>query len=290
MSRTQVILGLGDIGKRLAFSLVTQVADSKEVIGTTRAGIADSNARLDLKYEALDLDSPITKPNYCQGAGLYYLIPPQASAQNDQRSMRLLAAFSEHAIMPEKIVLLSTTGVYGDCAGEWVDETSLCRPKTDRARRRLDAEQQWMRWCENASVPLVILRVPGIYARSRIPRKHLESGSPVVRPQECGFTNRIHADDLVQVLLAAMSNGQNQHIYNASDGCPGKLSEFLQAAAHEIGVGPLTEISLEEANEQLSQGMLSYLRESRRINNEKMLSQLNVKLRYPNFEQGLKFG
>ena len=297
MSPLAVILGCGDIGKRLALSLVTngfvaQGLDANAVVGTNRSGTfdADVDAEIGIECKKLDLDEPVSGLSYCHESRLFYLIPPQKSAQTDERSAELLSAFEQESILPKKVVLLSTTGVYGDSAGEWVDESSPCLANTDRARRRLDAEQQWMHWGDNVSVPVVVVRVPGIYAHSRIPRRRLESGSPVVRPQECGFTNRIHADDLVQVLCAAMRHGLDQQVYNASDGYPGKVSEFLQAAASEIGVRRLPEISLEQANEQLSEGMMSYLRESRRINNEKMLSQLKVKLRYPNFVQGLKFG
>ena len=286
MATLTVILGCGDIGSRLVLSVVEQGADIKTVVATNRSGDIEAGAMI----KSLDLDFPVSDLSYCHGSNVYFLIPPQTSGQTDQRTKRLLSAFEQQQIIPNKVVLLSTTGVYGDSGGDWVDETSPCLPLTDRARRRLNAEQQWLQWGEKSSALVVVIRVPGIYARSRIPRQRLAAGTPVVRPAECGFTNRIHADDLVQVLSSAMCRGEDQQIYNASDGCPGKVSEFLQAAAHEIGLPRLEEIGMQQACEKLSQGMMSYLLESRRISNKKMLSELNIRLRYPDFADGLKYG
>ena len=139
-------------------------------------------------------------------------------------------------------------------------------------------------------MPLVILRVPGIYANSRIPRERIAKRIPVVNATECGYTNRIHADDLAHVAIAAMLADRQYEIYNATDGTPGKITEYLQAACEILGEDPLPEISMQQAREQLSAGMLSYLGESRRISNEKMLNDLKITLSYPNFKEGLKFG
>jgi len=184
--------------------------------------------------------------------------------------------------------VISTTGVYGDCQGEWVDETSPTEPQTERGQRRLDLEAQWLSWGEMNNVCVVILRVPGIYAYSRLPIERIRRRTPVVRAQECGFTNRIHADDLAAIMLVAMKGAQAGDIFNVTDGTPGKISEYLQAAAQVLGEQPLPEISMAQAQTQLSLGMLSYLSESRKISNRKMLDELNVVLRYPDFREGIK--
>ncbi|MBX2848750.1 MAG: hypothetical protein KTR16_10540, partial [Acidiferrobacterales bacterium] len=208
----------------------------------------------------------------------------------DLRTRSLLSMLNKAKIKPRKLVLISTTGVYGDCDGEWVTENDATNPQTDRGKRRLDSETQWSNWCKAHFVDFVILRVPGIYARSRIPRQRIENQIPVVNACECGFTNRIHADDLATVCIAAMHSGLSAETYNTTDGTPGKITEYIQAAALELNLPIPPTISMQEAQQSLSAGMLSYLGESRKISNKKMLSELPVTLRYPDFREGLKFG
>jgi len=199
-----------------------------------------------------------------------------------------LSALDQANIKPSKIVLISTTGVYGDWAGEWVDETSPTEPQTDRGKRRLDMEQQWSSWASKNKVPLLVYRVPGIYANSRLPRERIAKGIPVVRAEECGYTNRIHADDLANAIKVGFESKINEGVFNITDGTPGKISEYLQEAAGVLGLPPLPEISMAQAQSQLSEGMLSYLSESRKISNKKMLKELGVVLNYPNFREGIK--
>jgi nucleoside-diphosphate-sugar epimerase len=214
-------------------------------------------------------------------------VPPQKSGKEDLRSENFLRAAEAAYLKPGSVVLISTTGVYGDADGEWVDESMDPRPRTERAIRRLDQEQKWQAWTQSKETPLRILRVPGIYAKSRIPLERLQKGVPVVRADECGFSNRIHADDLSMAVIAAMNYNGDETIFNATDGMPSKITEYLQSAAEVAGLPPLPEISMEEAENQLSPAMLSYLLESRRIRNQRLLEELGVKLRYPDFRQGL---
>jgi nucleoside-diphosphate-sugar epimerase len=192
-------------------------------------------------------------------------------------------------IKPARIVLISTTGVYGDVAGEWVDETATTNPKTERGQRRLDMEQQWSEWVASQSdIDLRIFRVPGIYARSRIPLARLKKATPVVRAPECGCSNRVHADDLARACIAALSYSGEHKVFNITDGNPGTITQYLQAAAEVAGLPPLPEISMAEAQQQLSAGMLSYLSESRKISNKKMREELKVAPLYPDFRIGLR--
>jgi nucleoside-diphosphate-sugar epimerase len=206
----------------------------------------------------------------------------------DTRSRRVIELLRKQGLRPKKIVLISTTGVYGDYDGEWVTEKSITKPQTERGQRRLDSEQQWLTWCEDYKVEINVLRVPGIYAFSRIPRQRLDNETPVVRAQESGYSNRIHADDLAMVAVTAMRKPIAGEIFNVTDGSPGKIAEYLQAACVVLGLPPLAEISMRQAETELSSGMLSYLSESRKISNQKMLSKLNVTLTYPDFRIGLR--
>ncbi|NNC99597.1 MAG: SDR family NAD(P)-dependent oxidoreductase [Gammaproteobacteria bacterium] len=284
-----VIAGCGDIGRRIAGQLLGSGYRPEQILAcVSTEQSADQCREMGLPVLIFDLDLTPDLPIEVDAAELYYLVPPQKQGQQDLRSRVFTTAMTEQGLTPGKIVLISTTGVYGDCQGEWVTELSPLKPATDRGLRRLDAEQQWRQWSRAADVGLNILRVPGIYAHSRIPHKRLANAEPVVRPEECGYSNRIHADDLAQVAIAAMCLPEADEVFNATDGAPGKISEYLQAAAQVAGLPPLPEISMQTARQQLSAGMLSYLGESRKISNRKMLQQLKVALRHPDFRTGLR--
>lgn len=287
----QVIIGCGDVGRRIAAQLLEHGEQGKNILGLVNSqASADLCESIGIQTKLINLDQKTNPLKELNKSDCYYLVAPQKEGMRDERSRSLLKTLTENEIRPNKIVLISTTGVYGDCDGEWVSEQTKAQPKTERGNRRLDSEQQWNDWCQTHNLPLAILRVPGIYANSRLPKQRLEKGIPVVKLEECGFTNRIHADDLAMVAITAMQTERAVGIYNVTDGAPGKISEYLQAAAMELGLPVLPEISMRDAQSKLSAGMLSYLSESRRISNEKMLNELKVKLRYPNFQEGLKFG
>lgn len=284
-----VVFGCGDVGRRIAkFLLESGVAadDIFAYVNTSKS--AELCARMKVIALTVDLDSAIRDLSLCNGSELYYTVAPQKNGDKDLRSRALLETWNDHNILPKKVVLISTTGVYGDCNGQWINELSPVNPQTDRARRRLDSESVWQDWGSTNKVPVIVLRVPGIYAFSRLPKQRLMKRTPVVNPAECGYTNRIHADDLAKVCLKAMELGKGGEVYNATDGEPGKISEYLQAAAHILGMEALPQISMAEAVSSLSEGMLSYLSESRKISNEKMLNDLDVQLSYPNMLQGIK--
>jgi len=289
--RHHVIVGCGDIGRRVATQLIESGVATRSITALVQSQASvDQCAMIGVTAKRNDLDTENIRVDVMDKANVYYLVPPQKSGTVDVRSRNLIARLISQTIKPNKIVLVSTTGVYGDCTGQWVDEQSPTVPQTDRGKRRLDSENQWRVWARQDSVALVILRVPGIYAFSRLPRARIAKRTPVVRAEECGFSNRIHADDLATILIAAMHNEVSDEIYNASDGKPGKISDYLQATARVLGEPSLPEISMREAEGELSEGMLSYLSESRKISNEKMLMQLKVTLRYPNYLDGIKFG
>ena len=287
----RMIVGCGDVGQRMCQRWLQQDEDIQSLSVTVRT--ADSAWALQkqgLQVNRLDLDEAVRLGDSAHAAQLFYLVPPQKHGIVDERSGRFLGALSEAGHLPAKVVLLSTSGVYGDHQGAWVDESTTPAPVTGRAKRRLHAEHQWLAWGEQSRVPIVVMRVPGIYAHSRIPRARLASGRPVVRADQCGYSNRIHADDLVTALLAGMQNGRDREVYNVSDGSPGKMTDFQQAAASVLGMPRLPEISMREAEGQFPESTLSFLRESRRISNRKMLEELGVALRYPDFTEGLKHG
>lgn len=283
-----LILGCGDVGRRIAKHLLNTGARSNSIKGYVKSAESLSLAGLlNVECTLIDLDDLPLNLKACDDCELYYTVAPQKYGLRDERSRAVIAEFIASDIRPSKVVLISTTGVYGDCDGEWVSELSPTQPQTERGQRRLDSEGQWLQWGRLQGVDVVVLRVPGIYAFSRLPRARLQRKTPVVRASECGFTNRIHADDLATICVTAMRNAPAGEIYNATDGSPGKISEYLQAAAQALSFDALPEISLSQAQDELSAGMLSYLNESRKISNQKMLDELGVKLLYSDFKEGI---
>lgn len=285
----QLIFGCGDVGRRIVRFLLDEGAEPKEISGLVNSEISKSKAAdLGISTEIVDLDCLENDLFVCHQTQMYYTIAPQKSGREDLRSSAVIKQFEKNGILPMKVVLISTTGVYGDYKGEWVDEQSEASPQTDRGKRRLSSEQQWLEWGSRNFVSVSVLRAPGIYAYSRIPRQRIAKKIPVVSAEECGFTNRVHADDLARACIQTMDKAVHTDIYNVTDGRPGKISEYLQAAAKVLEMPPLPEISMQQAQQELSEGMLSYLSESRKISNRKLIDELGFELLYPNFRIGLR--
>src|SRR5690606_29508218 len=132
-----------------------------------------------------------------------HFAPPPGGGDSDPRTARLLAALARRGSVPRRLVYISTTGVYGDCAGQAVDETRPRRAQTARARRRVDAEDRLRVFGRRNAVRVALLRAPGIYAADRLPLERLRRGDPVLDASEDVHTNHIHADDLARLACAA---------------------------------------------------------------------------------------
>ena len=281
-NRNIVIAGCGYVGSRLAqalgLSTVTALVRSEESASRLEAG--------GIRALRCDLDRPAETALPTEGTEIYYLVPPPPQGTEDTRLRHFLQEL-EQSGQPRRLVYLGTTGVYGDCKGEWVDETRPLRPKADRALRRADAERQLLRWQKEQGRELVLLRVAGIYGPGKLPLQRLRARKPMIPPEQAPWTNRIHVDDLVQVLIAAMTRGRNGGIYNASDGHPGNMADYFNAVADAADLPRPPLIALYEDGGRLSAGLRSYLAESRRIDNRRMLEELGVVLRHPTLESGL---
>jgi len=279
------IVGSGYIGQR--------VAAAELALGGRVHGLARSDASITALTELgamahrADLDDPTTLAALdLHDACVYYFAPPPARGTRDSRIQNFLEAVVGR--LPRRIVYISTTGVYGDCHGEWVNEDHPPRPSAERAHRRVDAETQLRTFGERHNVTVVILRVPGIYGPGRLPRERLEKGLPVLRESESPWSNRIHADDLVSACLAAMTRGTSDNVYNVSDGHPSTMTDYFNQVADALGLPRPRQVSRAEAEQTFDAGMRSYLAESRRIDNHRMLAELGVALRYPTLAEGLR--
>lgn len=280
-----LIVGCGYVGERLARQYLG-LGRSIQGLVRTSPGLARL-AAAGIPGLRKDLGTDDLTDLALEGAQIFHLVPPPGRGTEDGHTRRLVDAF-QRAGQPARIVYVSTTGVYGDCGGAWVDESSPIRPMADRSRRRRDAEQILQHWSQETGSELVILRVAGIYGPDRLPLERIRQGLPLVRPEESPFSNRIHVDDLVAVLQAAMERAPSGSIYNVADGHPSTMTDYFLAVADAAGLPPPPLIPLAEASGRLSEGMLSYLAESRRLSNHKLVEELGVRLSYPSLAEGLR--
>lgn len=280
------IVGCGDIGKRVARlamadgAAVTALVRSEESAARLKdLGIATVEGHLD------DPDSLAGLPT--RGAVVFYFAPPPGGGNVEPRVRAFCSAIGP-GDEPAKVIYLSTSGVYGDCGDVAVTEDTPVNPQTARARRRHDAETVFRAWGAERGVPVVILRVTGIYGPGRLPLQQLTAGQPVLLESEASFTNRIHSEDLARVCMAAAQRGEDGDLFNVSDGNPGTMTEYFNACADALGLPRPRQVTMEEAKKVMTPLMLSYVTESRRMDNGKMLRKLGVTLLYPTLREGLK--
>jgi nucleoside-diphosphate-sugar epimerase len=213
--------------------------------------------------------------------------PPPPEGEADARTARLLVALERGAILPSRVVYISTSGVYGDCGGALVDETRPPRPQSARGRRRVDAERRLTDWCSRQGVALVVLRVPGIYAADRLPLERLRAGTVVLDDAVDVYTNHIHADDLAMIALRALEPDAPADVYNASDDTRMKMGDWFDLVADRYGLPRPSRVSRAEAEQRLPGEILSFMRESRRLDNRRLKAQLGVRLVYPTVFDGV---
>jgi nucleoside-diphosphate-sugar epimerase len=281
-----LIVGCGDIGVRVARQVqqaggnVIGLARSEASAGRLLAlGIDPVIANLD---DAASLNALPTA-----GKLIFYFAPPPGGGPFDSR-MRNFCQAVDSGQVPAKIVYISTSGVYGDCRGEWVTEQTPINPQTSRAQRRADAEATLSEWARRHALPVVILRVTGIYGPGRLPLARVQQGHPILREEESPPTNRIHADDLADVCIRAAEKAVDGDIFNVSDGQPGTMTQYFNTVCDLLGLPRLPQIDMQEARQVMNPMMLSYLTETRRMDNRKMMEQLDVTLMYPDLSSGLK--
>ena len=271
------IMGCGDIGRRVA-SLYQN--EGRRAIGwvKSRESLQAGQAQ-GISMRTGDMDVGCFFPrNAFEQADIFWFMPPPSQGEVDSRLRRFLLAVQN---APRRIVLISTTGVYGDCGGRWIDETEPLKPVAARAVRRVDAETALQAWGGKYDGDWVILRVPGIYAHGRLPLARLQRGEPVVCEAEAPWTNRIHVDDLALVCQRAMQAAPARRIYNATDGHPSTMTDYFNQVADAAGLPRPPQVPLAEAMTRLGAGMQSYLQESRRIGNDRLVRELGVRLMHP---------
>ena len=283
-----LIVGCGDVGLRVAgllkasSRLMALTSSSQRVQTLQHSGITPMLGDLDKPHTLRRLAGIATH--------VVHMAPPPLEGHTDPRTRALVLALRLRSL-PSAVVYGSTTGVYGDCAGEWIDETRRLQPQTARAQRRVDA-QDWVNFLGKSGFPRTqVLRIPGIYAMDReggTPRERLLRGTPVLQAQEDVYTNHIHADDLARATVLAMWRGKPLRPMNICDQANMKMGDYMDSVAAMWGLAKPPRISREQANLQLSPMVMSFLNESRRIRADRMTQELRLRLKYPTVMDGLQ--
>ena len=269
----------GALGRVRLFALTSTPA---RVAGLRAAGITPLAGNLDDPASLRRLAGLATR--------VLHLAPPPGTGLADPRSLALVRALARRT-PPRALVYGSTSGVYGDCAGAWVDEVRAVNPGTPRARRRVAAEDLLRSWGLALGVPVGVLRIPGIYAPDReggTPRERLLRGTPVLRREDDVHTNHIHADDLSCACVRALWRAPVQRVFNVCDDTELTMGDYFDLAADLYGLPRPERVSREQARERLSPMTLSFMGESRRLRNGRMKRELGLQLRYPTVDTGLR--
>lgn len=279
-----LIVGCGYVGRRLA----QRLAPIPTTALVSSENSARELARAGINAAALDLDTlqrghPLVAQ--LDGVTLFYLAPPPPEGESDTRINRFLEFSSGR---PAALIYMSTTGVYGNTDGALVDESTPVNPVTPRAQRRVSAEEITRVWCVEHQVRRVVLRVPGIYGPHRLPLERLRSGEPLLQDEDAGYANHIHVDDLVEVCLSAALNPEARGVYNVTDGNHLTSTAFSRLVAQAAGIPLPRQISMDEAQLTFTPMRLSFLNESRRVSNQRLLKHLRVKLKYADLKAGIR--
>jgi nucleoside-diphosphate-sugar epimerase len=307
-----LIVGCGDVGLRLLRRLAPRISAGRlSVVATTRDPERRRAARaLGARTLAVDLDrhaSALASAQDRLGAlaqQVVYLAPPPATGTGDPRIDRLLAARGRAVALASRLpgllenraagrcsasphpgsgrwVLVSTTGVYGDCRGALVDESRPPAPANARARRRLAAERQVRNALRKSGLHATILRVPGLYGHDRLPVERLQRGLPIPVPADDPWVNLIHAHDLASVAWLALHRGLPGRTVNVVDDSQLKMGEWLTQVADACHLPRPPRLARAELGGRLSPAMLTFLDESRRLSNRRLKRELRARLRWP---------
>ncbi len=279
------IAGCGYIGERVAQSYRESGAEVTCLVRSAEVGTRLKAAGFSTVVASLD-DPATFPPLDLADRVLLYLAPPPGGGITDTRARNFIARISKTE-KPAKLVYMSATSVYSRSGNGIVTEESPTAPDSAMGKRRLDAEAAFHEYGIATDVPIVILRVSGIYGPGRLPLMQINQGQPLLNEYESGPSNRIHADDLAAVTIAAAEQGIAGDIFNVSDGHPSSMTSYFNACADALGLPRQPQITLTEARLVMSPLMLSYVSQSQIVDNRRMLERLNVKLRYENLSAGL---
>ena len=282
-----LIIGCGDVGLRVVAAqpggvrLLALTSSAQRVAELRSYGVTPLLGNLDHPETLRRLAGLATR--------VLHLAPPPGTGSGDPRTLALLRAL-RLGTPPRALVYASTSGVYGDCQGQITTETRAPYACTARALRRINAEMSVRSYGQANGVPCSILRIPGIYAPNRsggTPRERLSKGTAVLEPQDDVYTNHIHADDLARACALALWRGKPQRVYNVNDDTCLKMGDYFDFAADLYGLPRPPRLPRSVAQARLAPMLLSFMSESRRMDNTRLKKELRLRLNFQTVVEGL---
>ena len=284
MKNKIILAGSGYLGGYI-ISEMTEKSPSCQIIEVSRT----KKTRIaSVKSTKMDLDDDPLKLESFVGGIIIYMAPPSTVSLEDCRVKNFLKNLN--GVKIKSFIYISTSGVYGNCDGKEVDELHQVNPETDRAKRRVSAETQLANYCKQKDINLVILRVPGIYGKGRLPINRIRAGEPIIKKEESKVTNLIHVEDLARIVVAStMSENLNKcEIVNVSDGNPTSSTNYYEITGMLLGIKITNYITYLEAQSVYTEQRLSFLKESRVLNVNKMLNLFPDCIKYVSLEDGIR--
>ena len=286
-----LIIGFGDVAERLVRMLDHRYRVYALIRNPERVVVARALRVVPIRGDLAQRASQARLSNIADT--VFHFAPPPNHGQRDRHTRNLIAALSGNAnsrgaaMLPQRLIYISTTGVYGDCGGQQIDETRPIHPQTARAVRRVDAENELRAWGKRSGVAVSILRAPGIYAANRLPIERLQKGTPALIAADDVFTNHIHADDLARAAWVAAYRALPNRVYNVVDNSDMRMGDYFELVADRFSLPHPQRVSRAEANQKIGAAMLSFMSESRRIGNARLRDELAFQLRYPSVKMFL---
>lgn len=284
VSKNLFCFGYGYSCDHLGYALKRQ--GGWNLAGTTR----DNDKRRQMKEHGIrsflfDFDQPLEDPLLFLRDTTHLLISTPPDDEGDP-AFRLHADDILQLKSLQWVGYLSSTAVYGDRDGAWVDENSERRPSSKRGSRRLKAEEQWLSLFREHGLPVHIFRLAGIYGPGRSALDSVRAGVARRINKPGHAFSRIHVEDIVQVLLASMAKPNPGQAYNLADDRAAPSYEVIEEACSLLGLTAPPLIPYDEAD--LAPITRSFYADNKRIKNDRIKSELAVALHYPTFKEGLK--
>lgn len=283
-----LIVGCGDVGLRAASGLMSSARVYALTSSPARVPVLQQRGIVPLLGN-LD-DAASLRRLAGVATHVVHLAPPPLQGSTDPRTRALIQALVLRS-PPVAWVYGSTSGVYGDCGGAWIDETRRLNPVTERAQRRVDAERWLQAFGKRVGTRVSVLRIPGIYALDReggTPKERLQRGTPVLQAADDVYTNHVHADDLARATVLSVWRGRALRVVHVSDDSDMLMGDYMDWAADLWQLPRPPRISRAQAQTALPAMTLSFMGESRRMDNQRLKTELRLKLRYPTVREGLQ--
>lgn len=286
MKRLRIaIAGCGQVGQQLL-----QLQYRAHFTATLRSS-PEQNARkarlraLGARPVLIDLHAPLdTQRLAAFGGRIIWMAPPPASQPPSKALKRVALHLSAHAIRYNKttpsITYISTTGVYGNAEGRWIDELTPRKAESDRAKRRIAEEDMLFEAAKGGQIKVQVLRAPGIYGEDRLPIERLRNRQPALHPEEDSWSNHIHETDLARLAYRAQLQGHSRMVVNACDSQPLQMGDYFDLVADALNLPRPPRVDRQTAQRLVSPMMWSFMRESRKIRSIR-IGALHCPLRYP---------